>query len=135
LISGILLHYITIAIWFNETYIFTYNDQIIIRKKPIPWVGDTVFSFVKLKDLYSINLRSSPSLRLSFVVLIELPLCFFEVGSNQESTDIFEVRAKDDNGTDKKIIFGTYEETLFIEKTLRDYFNLEDEPQEGQSDS
>jgi len=112
-IAGICLLYYTIASWINRTYIFANEDAIIIRHKPIPWRGNTNFRVVKLDKLYSKKNKS---------------------GNNEQI--YFELHAKANNGADKKLLkVKQSEEALFIEKTLKNYFNLEDEPIEGELSS
>jgi len=126
--SGILLHYFTLAKWLNQTYIRAYPDEIIVNKTPVHWVDDKkVFPITKIKRFYSQKLVNRMSYK-NLSSVFRLILYSLETDSREP----FEVRFIDLNGTDKQLVVGTSEEALFFEKTLEIYFNIEDEPQEGE---
>jgi len=108
---SIFLIYYTIAKWINQTYIYAYDDAIEVRHKPILWKDNLKLGIEQLQNLYSKKIKIDQRL-------------------------YFEVRAKTNNGADKKLIkVYKKEEALFIEQTLKNYLNIGNEPIKGQLDS
>lgn len=114
LLVGVFLIYYTIAKWINRTYIFANRKKIIVRYQPMPcpWLGNKQLRMTNLKRLYSKK----------------------KVQYHARGTNIsYEVRANTHTGVDKKlVVVSNREEALFIEQILENYFNIEDEPQEGE---
>lgn len=115
LFIGITILYYLISIWINRTYIFVNKDAINIRSKPLPWRDNTDFRVDKLEKIYLKKIAKA------------------KVGDEEEEggkleKNNFRLRAKMKNDADKNIIkVYNYEEALFIEQTLKDYLNLEDD--------
>ena len=111
---GIFLIYYAIAKWVNRTYIFANDNEIIVRYQPIPcpWLGNQRLRVANLKRIYSIK----------------------KVHRNAQNTNIsYVVRANTHTGGDQKlVVVSNQEEAVFIEGTLENYYDVKDEPQQGE---
>ena len=126
IISLYLLYY-TFAMCINRAYIFANNESITVYHKPIPcpwYLQNTEIKAEKLERLYS---------KLYYTQVLMDNRNNNRENEIKEFLPCFQVYAKVDNGTRSKlVVVGKKEEALFIQKTLEDYFNIENEPQEGE---
>ncbi|QDZ39087.1 hypothetical protein FRE64_03535 [Euhalothece natronophila Z-M001] len=110
LITGIFFVYYIITKWLNQTRIWANEEEILINHQPLPcpWIRNKRVRKANLERLYA---------------------------KRNQKNQSYDIYANTYTGDDKKIItVATGKEALFIERTLEDYYNLEDQPQKGEID-
>jgi hypothetical protein len=110
---GIVLAYGFIANLLNKTHIYVSEGMISIRKKPLPWFGNTDIDSSDVKQLFSKEV----------------------VTHSKNSTHIYyEVQVITNSGRDIKLVgrLDTSEQALYIEQQIEKYLRIEDMPIQGE---
>ena len=94
----------------NYTYIVANKELIAVSygSVPFPWFSNQQIQATQLKRLYS-KVYSSGQNSRTYIIYVETT-----------------------RGEETLVRVNSPEEALFIERTLEDYYNLEDQPQEGE---
>jgi hypothetical protein len=108
----IVLNYITLAKWFNRTYIVAGNQEIVVNYKPFPVL------YLKNKKFYIVDIE-----RLYSKKKIQ----------NANRNPTYQIFLQTRTGIDKKLIFfKERKEALFVEETLETYFQIQDRARVGE---
>jgi len=111
---GIYLFVIVISILLNKTYIFANKEEIIIYHKPLPfpWLNNKKVRTTNLKRLYSKKVKTNQN-----------PGQYFG----------YKIYASTDTGSKKTLLLlSSREETVFIERKLESYYQIEEEAKPGE---
>ncbi len=143
--------YDTIVYLFNQTEIIANDEEIIVKDKPIPCFWSNNFAILRRQPFPSIQFnRQQPRVKIKATNLKRLyatkelkRLCAKEDPLNELPDNIrncrylgFKVYAITHTGREEILVsLRTRKEALFIEGKLETYFNIEDEPQEGELDA
>ena len=108
------LTYYALAGWFNRTHIFVSHDRILVRHRPLPFLGNKTLSASDIKQLYA---KKKISRRLE-----------------GDTSVTYEVHAITHGGRNVKLVRGldSSEQALFIEQEIEKYLGIQDAPVKGE---
>ncbi|MDR9402344.1 MAG: hypothetical protein RI580_02795 [Halothece sp. Uz-M2-17] len=115
--TGLLLIYVAVMLWRNYTYIVANEELITVSygSVPCPWFRNQQIKATQLKRLYS-KVYSRGKNGYTYIIHAKMTW----------------KRKKNREIEERLVSVDSRQEALFIERTLEDYYNIEDQPQEGE---
>jgi hypothetical protein len=115
--TGLLLIYVAVMQWRNYTYIVANEELITVSygSVPCPWFRNQQIKATQLKRLYS-KVYSRGKNGYTYIIHAKMT---WKRNKNREIEETL-------------VSVDTSQEALFIERILEDYYNIEDQPQEGE---
>lgn len=118
--TGLLLIYVAVMLWRNYTYIVANEELITVSYGSVPcfWFRNQQIKATQLKRLYSKVYSVASQNGYAYTYIIHAKMTW----KRKKNREIEETLVSVD----------TSQEALFIERILEDYYNIEDQPQEGE---